>query len=113
MVNIVGVNKEGKKPENIGNIECLTIEQSATKYGVGLLHWSHATHVLSIDVEPKNDCPCMFDVVVEYLSLQKVMDVIMDKQCDGDGGVGSNSGRMNGTKQDIGGPTINQLYHCS
>jgi hypothetical protein len=31
------------------------------------------------------------------------MDVIMDKQCDGDGGKRSNNGRMNGTKQDIGG----------
>lgn len=81
----------------------MTIEQSATKYGVGLLHQSHTTHVLSIDVEPKSDCPCMLDVVVEYLLLQKVMDAIMDKQCDGDGGTRSNSGRVNGTKQDIGG----------
>jgi hypothetical protein len=36
------------------------------------------------------------------------MDVIMDKQHDGDGGVGSNSKRMNGTKQVIEGASNSQ-----
>ncbi len=103
IVSIVGVNKEGEKHENVRNIECLTTKQSATKYGVGLLHQCHRTHVLSIDVEPKSDCPCMFDVVVDYFLLQKVMDVIMDKQCDGDKGAKSNCGGGNGIKQNIGG----------
>ncbi len=39
--------------------------------------------------------------------LKKVIDAIVDKQCDGDGGEGSNSG-VNGTKQDIGGRSSSQ-----
>jgi hypothetical protein len=69
IVSIVGVNKEREKHENVKNIECLTTKQSATEYGVGLLHQSHTTHILSINVEPKSDCPCMFDVVVDYFLL--------------------------------------------
>jgi hypothetical protein len=87
---------------------CLTTKQSAAKYGVGLLHQCHTTHVLSIGVEQKSDCPCMFDVVVEYFLLQKVMDVIMDKQCDGDGRAKSSCGGRNGIKQDIKGASNNQ-----
>ncbi len=108
IVSIVGVNKEGEKHENARNIECLTTKQSGTKHGVGLLHPCHTTHVISIDAEPKSDRPCMFDVVVEYFLLQKVMDVMMDKQCDGDGGAKSNCGGWNGIKQDIRGASNSQ-----
>ncbi len=108
VVSIVGVNKEGEKHGNAKNIECLTAEQSAAKYGVGLLHQSHIAQVLSIDAKPKSDYPCTLNVVVEYVLLQKVMDVIMDKQCDGDGRTKSSYGGGDGTKQDIGGASSSQ-----
>jgi len=108
VVSIVGVGEEGEKHENTKYIECLTAEQSAIKYGVGLLHQSHAAHALSIDAESKNDYLCMLNVVVEYLLLQQVMAAIMDKQCDGDGKTDSTCGGGNGTKQDIGGASTSQ-----
>jgi hypothetical protein len=49
----------------------LTIEQNATKYGVGLLHQSHTTHVLSIGCWTKKWlplhawCGCGIFIVVE------------------------------------------------
>jgi hypothetical protein len=47
---------------------------------------SHTMLVLPRDAKVKNNCPSMFDVIVEYLFLEKFMDGIMDKQCDRIGG---------------------------
>jgi len=85
----------------------LTAKQSATKYGVGLQDQSNTAHVNSTDVQPQSDWSCILDNVLEYLVLKKVIDAIVDKQCDGDGGEGSSSG-VNGTKQDIGGRSSSQ-----
>jgi hypothetical protein len=89
IVSIAGVRRAGAKLENPSNVEYLTGEQSATKYGVGLENQSNTAHVNSTDVEPQSDCSCILDKVVEYLVLKKVIDAVMDKQCDGDGGQGS------------------------
>jgi hypothetical protein len=47
---------------------------------------SHTIHVLPKDAKLKSNCLYMLDVIVEYLLLQKVMDGIMDEQCDRNGG---------------------------
>ncbi|CAK9863385.1 unnamed protein product [Sphagnum jensenii] len=107
IVNIAGVRRAGAKLENPSNIEYLTTKQRATKYGVGLENQSKRAHVNSTNVEPQSDCSCILDKVVEYLVLKKVIDAIMDKQCDGDGGEGSSSG-ANSTKQGIGGMSSSQ-----
>jgi hypothetical protein len=107
IVSIAGVRRAGAKLENPSNVEYLTAKQSATKYGVGLENQSNTAHVNSTDVEPQSDCSCILDKVVEYLVLKKVIDAVMDKQCDGDGGQGSSSG-ANSTKQGIGGMSSSQ-----
>jgi len=107
IVSIAGVRRPGAKLENPSNIEYLTAKQSATKYGVGLENQSNPDHVNSTDVRPQGDWSCILDKVVEYLVLKKVIDAVMDKQCDGDAGQGSSSG-VNGTKQDIGGRSSSQ-----
>jgi hypothetical protein len=107
IVSIAGVRRPGAKLENPSNVEYLTAKQSATKYGVGLENQSNTAHVNSTDVKPQGDCSCILDKVVEYLVLKKVIDAVMDKQCDGDEGQGSSSG-VNGTKQDIGGRSPSQ-----
>ncbi len=107
IVSIAGVKRAGAKLENPSNIEYLTAKQRATKYGVGLKNQSKRAHVNSTDVEPQSDCSCILDKVVEYLVLKKVIDAVMDKQCDGDGGEGSSSG-ANSTKQGIGGMSSSQ-----
>jgi len=107
IVSIGGVRRTGAKLENPSNVEYLTAKQSATKYGVGLQDRSNTAHVNSTDVQPQSDCSCILDKVLEYLVLKKVIDAIVDKQCDGDGGEGSNNG-VNGTKQDIGGRSSSQ-----
>ncbi|CAM6008639.1 unnamed protein product [Sphagnum balticum] len=107
IVSIAGVRRPGAKLENPSNVEFLTAKQSATKYGVGLENQSNIAHVNSTDVEPQGDCSCILDKVVEYLVLKKVIDAVVDEQCDGDGGEGSSSG-VNGTKQDIGGRSSSQ-----
>ncbi|CAM6078742.1 unnamed protein product [Sphagnum tenellum] len=107
IVSIAGVRRAGAKLENPNNIEYLTAKQRATKYGVGLENQSKRAHVNSTDVEPQSDCSCILDKVVEYLVLKKVIDAVMDKQCDGDGGEGSSSG-ANSTKQGIGGMSSSQ-----
>ncbi|CAK9863379.1 unnamed protein product [Sphagnum jensenii] len=107
IVSIAKVRRAGAKLENPSNIEYLTAKQRATKYGVGLVNQTKRTHVNSTDVEPQSDCSYILDKVVEYLVLKKVIDAIMDKQCDGDGGEGSSSG-ANSTKQGIGGMSSSQ-----
>jgi hypothetical protein len=107
IVSIGGVRRTGAKLENPSNVEYLTAKQSATKYGVGLQDRSYTAHVNCTDVQPQSDCSCILDKVLEYLVLKKVIDAIVDKQCDGDGGEGSSSG-VNGTKQDIGGRSSSQ-----
>ncbi|KAH9544067.1 hypothetical protein CY35_13G097600 [Sphagnum magellanicum] len=107
IVSIAGVRRAGAKLENPSNVEYLTAKQRATKYGVGLENQSNTAHVNSTDVEPQSDCSCILDKVVEYLVLKKVIDAVMDKQCDGDGGEGSSSG-ANSTKQSIGGMSSSQ-----
>ncbi len=107
LVSIAGARRPGAKLENPSNVEYLTAKQSATKYGVGLQNQSNIAHIHSTDVEPQSDCSCILDKVVEYLVLKKVIDAIMDKQCDGDGGPGSSSG-VNSTKQDTGGMSSSQ-----
>ncbi len=107
IVSIAGVRKPGAKLENPSNVEYLTAKQSAKKYGVGLENQSNTAHVNFTDVEPQGDCSCILDKVVEYLVLKKVIDAVMDEQCDGDEGEGSSSG-VNGSKQDIGGRSSSQ-----
>jgi hypothetical protein len=52
----------------------------------------------------------MLDVIMEYLLLQKVMEGIMDKQRDRNGGTWTNNGQVTITwQQDIWGASNNEL----
>ncbi len=66
-------------------------------------------HALPNGAKLKSNCPCMLDMIVEYLLLQKFMDGVMDKQCDRNGGTWTNNGQVIITwQQDIWGASNNE-----
>ncbi len=80
-----------KQLKKIKNIKSWFVVESTTKYGVGVEDQFHTMHVPPRDAKLKSYCSCMLNVIVDYLLLQKFMDVIMDKWCDGNGGTWTNN----------------------